>query len=39
MFVGNEQFHATLEAAGLPLPRVEPLGEVHTARVGQVVPA
>lgn len=32
-FSTGPEFRAAIEAAGLPAPRVEPLGEVRTARL------
>jgi hypothetical protein len=37
-FSRDPGFRAALTAAGLPEPRVEPLGEVRVARIGQPVP-
>lgn len=34
-FSGGAAFAATIAAAGLPSPRVEPLGDVHAVRVGE----
>jgi hypothetical protein len=31
MFQSNGQFKGTLEAVGLPMPRIEQLGDVHNA--------
>jgi hypothetical protein len=32
-FSHSDEFRAAVAASGLPIPRVEPLGEVHTARI------
>jgi hypothetical protein len=36
-FSASRDFHAALDAVGLPRPRIEPLGDVHDLRVGAVV--
>jgi hypothetical protein len=36
-FSGGEALRAALAAAGLPQPRVEPIGDVHHAVVGETV--
>jgi len=36
-FSASDDFRAALAAAGLPMPRVEPLGDVHTAHLRQAV--
>jgi hypothetical protein len=36
-FSASEQFAGAVRAAGLPAPRVEPLGEVHAARMREGV--
>jgi hypothetical protein len=38
-FSGGADFAAALAAVGLPTPRVEPLGEVHAARLRTEVSA
>jgi hypothetical protein len=37
-FNQSGEFRGALVAAGLPAPRIEPLGEVHQATVGAAVP-
>jgi hypothetical protein len=34
-FLASGEFHAAVAAAGLPVPRVSGLGEVHRARIRQ----
>ncbi|MFC4949100.1 hypothetical protein [Pseudonocardia sp. GCM10023141] len=36
-FSASPQFRGALAAAGLPTPRIEPLGEVHHAIAGKAV--
>ena len=36
-FSVSSEFRGVLDAAGLPTPRIEPLGEVHHAVAGTVV--
>jgi hypothetical protein len=36
-FSGGETFRIALAAAGLPQPRVEPIGDLHHADVGETV--
>jgi hypothetical protein len=31
-FTSGEEFRAALSRAGLPFPRIEPVGEIHDAR-------
>ncbi len=38
-FIGSDQFRGALAAAGLPWPRIEPLGEVLTTRIAQPIPS
>ena len=37
-FTASDQFRAAVAAAGLPWPRIEPVGEVHTTRVARTGP-
>jgi hypothetical protein len=36
-FTSGEDFRAALAAAGLPFPRIEPLGEVHDVRFARTI--
>lgn len=37
-FHRSDGFRTWLASAGLPAPRIEPLGEVHAAQIGEALP-
>ena len=37
-FTASDEFRGALAAAGLPWPRIEPVGEVATTRIAQPLP-